>query len=242
MANNDETPLTDNTHPGQNQNPPGPNHDAYDQAQQPETSSGYNPSDQDQTPPPPVKPDEVVTTPSNDHQYDQTSTGAKDPSTIKPVGDMPKVPDEDTVAPADQDVLTVNTAALQKFADNLAKLQEHIDTSAKYVNLVDVKAGHFGAGYALTKAINLPDGGLQADTYAFMGSVKETLFDVRTAIANLIKDYDDTEELNNLTGDKLADLLREPFGDINNLSDYGNSDSGTVGNTEEKNKDTTKPK
>jgi hypothetical protein len=230
MANNndDETPLTDNRPPNSNPNPPGP-----------QTNPNSQPNDKPPEPPPPtpaeVKPDTVVTAPSNDHQYDQTSTGAQDPSTIKPVGDMPKVPNEDTVAPADHDVLTVNTVALRKFANNLATLQEHIDTSAKYVNLVDVKAGNFGAGYALTKVINLPDGGLQADTYAFMSSVKETLFDVRTAIANLIKAYDDTEELNNLTGDKLADLLSEPFSDINDLSDYGNSKSDTVGNTEEKN-------
>ena len=193
------------------------------------------------------KPETTVTGPSNDQQYNQTTPGAQDPSTVKPVGDMPKVPDEDTVAPADQDVLTVNTEALRKFADNLATLQQHIDTSAKYVNLVDVKAGHFGAGYALTKKVNLPDGGLQADTYAFMISVKETLFDVRAAIATLIKEYDDAEELNDLTGDKLADLFSEPFSDINNLADYGDSDSGTVGNTEEKNQNssnnnTNKPK
>jgi hypothetical protein len=159
--------------------------------------------------------------------HDQPKPGSQDPDDIEGVDDPPAVPDEDTVPPQDRSVLTVNTEALKRFAYNLSFLQTSIDTSLGYVNEVDVKAGNFGAGFALANSVN-GGTGLRTDTSNFMRSVRDTIQDIRDDIAVLVVDYDNAEELNGITGDKLGKVFSESFGDIGGLSNYGNSTSEGV--------------
>lgn len=159
--------------------------------------------------------------------HEQPRPGSQDPEDVGDTDDPPPVPNEDTVPPHDNSVLTVNTEAMKRFADNLSLLQTSIGTSRAYVNEVKVEAGNFGAGWALANSIN-GSTGLTTDTSKFMLSVQDTLQDIRDDIAVLMLDYDNTEDLNGITGDKLGKVFSESFAGIGGLSDYGNSTSEGV--------------
>jgi hypothetical protein len=157
--------------------------------------------------------------------HEQPKPGSQDPDDVGSVDDPPTVPGDDGEGGGTD--LRVNTEALSLFARNIGLLQTSIDTSLGYVNDVHLKAGNFGAGYALEKSIN-GGTGLRTDTSNFMRSVRDTIQDIRDDIGVLIVDYDTAEELNGITADKLGTVFTESFGDIGGLSNYGSSSSEGV--------------
>lgn len=169
--------------------------------------------------------------PESDSGYQQTGIRQQDPSTVHGVVDPPPVPRSDGPG-ANNGEVAVDTSAFTQFVTNLGALKAMIDTSRGHVKNVNVQAGNFGAGYELSRVVNLPQGGLRSDTVAFMDSAFEVLHDVGTVMSRLAADYDSVEEINGISSNDLALLFQESYDGIAGLKDHGNSQSGTVGNGE----------
>lgn len=136
---------------------------------------------------------------------------------------MPKVLDS---AGDKGSAVTVSTAALTTFRDNMAELAKIVATQYASVKTVDIKPGTFGAGAYISDAIQK---GLRNDTLRFLQSVQETLAYIQTDINTLITNYDTTEERMAMDGQALNNLFNNAWSNVNQYGKYGNSSTDNIG-------------
>jgi hypothetical protein len=163
--------------------------------------------------------------------YDHTPVDGKDyfnpgpqglPDSDKiPVADPPDVPGGADGANGGPGAISVNTKALETFADNVEALRVMVADANKHTQNIDVLPGGFYVAYQLRKEI-MGDGaekpGLKNDVDQYMKKLDIELANIRDEIRKLVVDYKNTEDLNNLTADKLTAIMNESFSYINSAS------------------------
>ena len=122
--------------------------------------------------------------------------------------------------------VSVSTAALTKFSENLAELEKLVLAQYNEVNKVAIKPGTFGAGVFLTEKIQK---GLRNDTLHFLQSVRTTFGYIRADIQTLITNYDTTEERSSMTGEELNNMFYDAWGKVNNFDNFGNTTTENIG-------------
>lgn len=138
-----------------------------------------------------------------------------------------------TVGGKDSDV-TVSTAALQTFSNNVLKLEALVRSAWNDVNKVNVKPGGFGAAALLSERIQGAQGaaGLRGDTLEFLKAVLNTFYDLRADIVTLKTDYETTEEWNKLDAQGLNNLFSETWANYNQIAATGEASGSNNGNTQ----------
>ncbi|MER7016260.1 hypothetical protein ABT324_32930 [Saccharopolyspora sp. NPDC000359] len=137
------------------------------------------------------------------------------------VSDVPKAPDfgGHAGAGARANEVVVNQEAMRQFAGVAEKLRQLIVESRDYVGGVDVKPGAFSKAYSLRTEVN---GKLKNGVETFMTNAAATLFDIKETMTKIAREYEDSEELNKLTAEKIAPEMAELYGSIDNLKSSGN--------------------
>jgi hypothetical protein len=144
----------------------------------------------------------------------------------KPPTDLPEV--NNTTGEKGSDV-TVSTAALTKFSENIGTYRTHIDRALTAVKAVDIRPGYFGAAANITTSVQGTDNaaGLKGDTEKFLNSVNALIYDLQADIGNLILDYDTTEERNGMTAQGLNQAFNETFSNFTVIQQTGNVTNNT---------------
>ncbi|WP_076988022.1 hypothetical protein [Actinosynnema sp. ALI-1.44] len=141
----------------------------------------------------------------------------KDPSKYKKE-DPPPVPGGADGKNVGKDAVSVNTAALQKFAANMLALRDMISHSRGHLKDVNILPGAFPKGFQLRERVNgtSPATGLKGETDSYLHGLEIEFRQIQETVLKLVKEYDSVEKLNNLTADKLTAVMNEPFSYINN--------------------------
>lgn len=131
-----------------------------------------------------------------------------------PVADPPAVPGGEDGGNGGPGKISVNTAALKKFADNVESLRVMVENSNTHTANIDILPGGFHAAYELRKKI-MGDGqgaaGLKADTEQYVKKLVVSLANIRDEVRKLVVDYDNAEDLNKITTEKLNTIMSDSF-------------------------------
>ncbi|KAA5830115.1 hypothetical protein ABT337_09970 [Saccharopolyspora hirsuta] len=140
------------------------------------------------------------------------------------VAEVPKAPDFGGHAGAGARAreVVVNQEAMRQFAGVAEKLRQIIVESRDLVTKVDVKPGAFSTAYGLRSEVN---GKLKSGVETFMTNAAATLFDINETMNKISREYENSEELNKLTAEKLAPEMAELYGSIDNLKSSGNGEA-----------------
>ncbi|MFR9727733.1 hypothetical protein ACL03H_00790 [Saccharopolyspora sp. MS10] len=153
--------------------------------------------------------------------YDQDTPFDIEGMEETPVADVPDVPGDEGEGKTGDGVVAVNTRALEVFADNVDSLRRMIADSKVKTDEVNILPGGFHAAYVIRDEI-MGDGGsrpgLKNDVRFYLDKLEIALENVRDEVRKLVVDYDNTEDLNALTTDKLNGIMNESFGYINSSS------------------------
>ncbi|ALG12016.1 hypothetical protein [Kibdelosporangium phytohabitans] len=167
-----------------------------------------------------VKPPDQDKTPEDDGKLGGDHTKHEEYK-IKP-GEPPPVPGGADGKHGGKDSVSVNTASLKKFGENMLLLRDMVETSRKNLKDVHILPGAFPTAFALRDAVNGAagtgdkKGGLKGDSESYMTNLEIEFRQIKEAIDKVIREYDTVEKLNGLTADKLTVLMNEPFSYINN--------------------------
>jgi hypothetical protein len=133
--------------------------------------------------------------------------------------------------------VAVNTAALKWFAEEvLGKVTgagNILLTTADQVGAIDPRPGAFARAEVLRQAVvgaTAQDGGVKGDMKDMLVNMNTALLAVQTALLKMAVEYDNLEELNALTTDKLGEIMGDSFKGLDNLSTYGQKIIKTDGN------------
>jgi hypothetical protein len=118
--------------------------------------------------------------------------------------------------------IRIDTETLEKFANNVMLLDNVLDLALAELAKVNIAPGIFGAGTNLY-GVYVGKGeaqGLHGNLLAFIKSLKETFYDIKADMDNMVLDYKTTEDIAEMTSDQLEAAFKETFGDIKGLSKH----------------------
>jgi hypothetical protein len=138
--------------------------------------------------------------------YDEVTYGGPSmddppPFDNKDIKSPPDVPPGSDVPPGG--TIAVSTDAMNTFIERIGMLNEPMTNSANLLKGVKIEPGGFAEAWALESKIEAAETGLVPATSLFIGKVRNNLLLVTDACDALIKEYTNSEELNQLTGEKL---------------------------------------
>lgn len=128
--------------------------------------------------------------------------------------------------------VVVSTEALEFFCDQIEKVAWDgggvLWDARKAVIDVNLRPGRFARAERMRQKIagaSEKETGLRGDTIDVLGAAHEALFVLKQNIRAMIRDYNTTEEFNKLDAERLDNELRDAWGRIDELNDYGKSES-----------------
>jgi hypothetical protein len=132
---------------------------------------------------------------------------------------MPEAPDTDG---SDGNSIRIDTDILEKFANNVMLLDGFLDLALTELAKVNIAPGVFGAGTHLHGVYvgTAEAQGLHGNLVAFIKSLKETFYDIKADVGNMVLDYKTTEDIAEMTSEQLEAAFKESFGDITGLSKH----------------------
>lgn len=98
--------------------------------------------------------------------------------------------------------IAISTDAMKNFRENILMLKAPIDDSVRDLGKINVEPGGFAEAWAVEQKIEGQEGLVPA-TSVFIGKVRNNLLLLAEACDALMNEYNGTEELNTLKGDKL---------------------------------------
>jgi flagellar hook-basal body complex protein FliE len=175
--------------------------------------------------PPPPRPYRPPPPPPPPQQWDpnsvtQVTGGGPEPTMAVPP--PPHVPS----GKGDGSPTSVDTISMKRFADNLAQLVDPLNTSLNLVtNMNRVNAGGFFQGANMRAQVTgtNKDGMLQAGFVAVLKKVIKSVNDTHEAVVKLAKDYESTEDLNNMKVTQLNRTMADVSTDINAVGTAGST-------------------
>ncbi|MEU4752052.1 hypothetical protein AB0F93_13855 [Micromonospora tulbaghiae] len=133
--------------------------------------------------------------------------------------------------------VAVNTAALKWFAEDvlgsITGAGKILLTTADQLGAIDPRPGAFARAEVLRQAIvgaTAQDGGVKGDMKDMLVNMNTALLAVQAALLKMAAEYENLEELNALTTDKLGEIMGDSFKGLDNLSTYGQKIVKTDGN------------
>ena len=133
--------------------------------------------------------------------------------------------------------VAVNTAALKWFAEDvlgsITGAGNILLTTADKLSAIDPRPGAFARAEVLRQAIvgaTAQDGGVKGDMKDMLVNMNTALLAVQTALLKMAAEYENLEELNALTTDKLSEIMGDSFNGLDNLKTYGQKVVKTDGN------------
>ncbi|MEW2592580.1 hypothetical protein AB0893_19430 [Micromonospora aurantiaca] len=133
--------------------------------------------------------------------------------------------------------VAVNTAALKWFAEDvlgrITGAGNILLTTADKLSAIDPRPGAFARAEVLRQAIvgaTAHDGGVKGDMKDMLVNMNTALLAVQTALLKMAAEYENLEELNALTTDKLSEIMGDSFNGLENLKTYGQKVVKTDGN------------
>ncbi|SDT10157.1 hypothetical protein [Actinoplanes derwentensis] len=124
--------------------------------------------------------------------------------------------------------VSVNAQALIWMADQLKAVTDGtatpLDQAVQMLEAAAPRPGAFARAEALRQQLEGAAGGqagLQVETKNMLMAVRSTVFQVETGLRLLAKNYESTEELNDLTADKLGEVMDGGWKAGTNISEYG---------------------
>ena len=162
--------------------------------------------------------------PQDGKDYYQDTPGGLDGLDEEPIPDVPKVPGDEGDGKVGKDVIKVNTKALKVFADNVDELRTMINGAKVKTDEVHILPGGFTRAFMLRDKIQAESGenpGLKNSVRDYMDQLEIVLENIRDEVRKLVVDYDNTEDLNKLTTDKLNSVMSDSFDYIGGLTGSG---------------------
>lgn len=96
---------------------------------------------------------------------------------------------------------------------------------------IDMKPGTFAIAEVLRQRVagaSANDAGLRGDTMGLLETVHSALFDLKKNLREMVTEYQNAEDFNKMTADQLGDAMKDSWGYIESINDYGNQ-STTAG-------------
>ncbi|WP_127500459.1 hypothetical protein [Actinoplanes solisilvae] len=135
--------------------------------------------------------------------------------------------------------LSVSFEAIQYFINELKAIAGDgsgmlLDVRAD-VNKLDIRPGGFARAELMRQKVMGSAGGdpgLRGDTMDLFTNVHSTLFDMQVELRNMLTEYQNAEDFNKMTADQFGDVLDGTLGKMDNISQYGKSNSSSSGGGE----------